>query len=168
MLQINFYRLMKDQLTSLHLNHDKLLLYHSRFIEKHRTDKEIRIMHAVDDKEGFIAITTQVVEVSLDIDYDILFTQLAPLDALVQRFGRVNRKGSKSITEPNVLVYTYGDKDRLVYGEDNLKNANDIVETYLAGKTPSEEQIIQLIDLQYPKESTLDAFKKNRKTLEQI
>ncbi len=157
---INFYRLMKDQFTSLQLNHDKLLLYHSRFIEKHRTDKEIRIMHAVDDKEGFIAITTQVVEVSLDIDYDILFTQLAPLDALVQRFGRVNRRGSKSITEPNVLIYTYGDKDRLVYGEDNLKNANDIMETYLAGKTPSEEQIIQLIDLQYPKESTLDAFKK--------
>jgi len=43
-------------------------------------------------KNPYILISTQVVEVSLDIDFSILFTELAPLDALVQRFGRVNRK----------------------------------------------------------------------------
>jgi len=35
---------------------------------------------------------TQAIEVSLDIDYEIIYTEPAPIDALLQRFGRVNRK----------------------------------------------------------------------------
>ena len=38
-------------------------------------------------------MATQVVEVSLDVDFDVLHTSGAPLDALLQRFGRVNRLG---------------------------------------------------------------------------
>jgi len=43
-------------------------------------------------KKPYILISTQVAEVSLDIDFSILFTERAPIDALIQRFGRVNRK----------------------------------------------------------------------------
>ncbi|MGH3874108.1 MAG: hypothetical protein ACRDSR_21845 [Pseudonocardiaceae bacterium] len=42
-----------------------------------------------------ILVATQVVEVSLDVDFDVLYTSGAPLDALVQRFGRVNRLGAR-------------------------------------------------------------------------
>jgi CRISPR-associated endonuclease/helicase Cas3 len=157
---INFYHSIKEQFNSQHLDSRNLLLYHSRFIEKHRGQKEAKIKCAINNKEGFVAITTQVVEVSLDIDYDILFTQLAPLDAMVQRFGRINRKGAKPISELNVLVYKNGYKDELVYGEDNLKNAKEITEMYLNDKKPSEQELTQLIDLQYPRESTLHTFKK--------
>ncbi len=158
---IDFYRKVRDAVTTQNLNTDRLLLYHSRFIEKHRGEKEKRIKDATDSNYGFIAITTQVVEVSLDIDYDILFTQLAPLDALVQRFGRINRKGSKSITKPNVLIYSNSRNDHLVYGgEENLEKAREIVESHLTGRSPSEEQISQLIDLQYPKDRTLADFQK--------
>jgi CRISPR-associated endonuclease/helicase Cas3 len=161
---INFYRRLKEVAISQNLNTDRLLLYHSRFIEKHRGEKEKRIKEAVESSDGFIAITTQVVEVSLDIDYDMLFTQLAPLDALVQRFGRINRKGLKSTTKPNVVIYSNGRNDHLVYGgEENLNKARDIVESRLTGRSPSEEQISQLIDLQYPKERTLEDFKKEWK-----
>lgn len=44
-----------------------------------------------------LLIATQAVEVSLDIDYDVAFIENAPIDALIQRFGRVNRAGKKMI-----------------------------------------------------------------------
>jgi CRISPR-associated endonuclease/helicase Cas3 len=55
------------------------------------------------------------VEASLDIDVDVLFTEIAPLDALVQRMGRVLRRygpmtspdNIPSLTEPNVFVWVF-------------------------------------------------------------
>ncbi|MEL7119925.1 MAG: CRISPR-associated helicase Cas3', partial [Bacteroidota bacterium] len=43
-----------------------------------------------------LVVSTQVVEVSLDISFDRMITQVAPLDALIQRFGRINRKRSNN------------------------------------------------------------------------
>ena len=71
---------------------DDVYLFHSRFTHK---DKE-RKMELVESIERGILVATQVVEVSLDIDYDVLYTEAAPVDALIQRFGRVNRRGLKS------------------------------------------------------------------------
>ena len=45
---------------------------------------------------GTILVATQIVEVSLDISYDVLFTEVAPIDALVRRLGRDNRRGLAS------------------------------------------------------------------------
>jgi CRISPR-associated endonuclease/helicase Cas3 len=44
------------------------------------------------ENEGKILVSTQVVEASLDLDADILFTEICPLDSLVQRMGRVARR----------------------------------------------------------------------------
>ncbi|MGQ9468450.1 MAG: CRISPR-associated helicase Cas3' [Nitrososphaerales archaeon] len=85
-------------------NEDKIMLYHSQFIVKDREEKEERL-EKIPDKVGFIAITTQVVEVSLDLDFDVLFTEIAPIDAVVQRIGRVNRRGKKGICD--VFVFKY-------------------------------------------------------------
>lgn len=69
-----------------------------------------------DEKEGKILIATQVVEVSLDIDADILYTELAPIDSLVQRMGRILRRirgkesyikylEAKQLTEQNIIIF---------------------------------------------------------------
>ena len=52
---------------------------------------------------GSILVATQVVEVSLDIDFDTLFTEPAPLEALVQRFGRVNRSRRHRLARVHVV-----------------------------------------------------------------
>lgn len=69
------------------LNVSKKVLLHSAFNGVDRNKKEAELM----SDEVKLLVGTQAIEVSLDIDYDVIFTEPAPLDALLQRFGRVNR-----------------------------------------------------------------------------
>jgi len=75
------------------------MLIHSRFKRCDRVEREIRLKMEFNGDGKFnpghnpcIVVATQVVEVSLDISFDRMITQCAPLDSLIQRFGRVNRK----------------------------------------------------------------------------
>ncbi len=61
--------------------------YHSKFIFRDRYRKERQIL----DEKPRLLIATQVVEVSLELDYDVMHTECAAFDALAQRAGRVNR-----------------------------------------------------------------------------
>jgi len=81
-------------------------LLHSRFILQHRKEKEKEIKTFFDSQEKGLWITTQLAEVSLDLDADYLFTELSTADSLIQRMGRCNRKGQKPTDEPNVFVFT--------------------------------------------------------------
>ncbi len=81
-------------------------LLHSRFILQHRKEKEREIKTFFDSSEAGLWITTQLAEVSLDLDADYLFTELSTADSLIQRMGRCNRKGEKETTTPNVFVFT--------------------------------------------------------------
>ncbi len=68
-------------------------LLHSGFNRRSRIEIEKEITHKDISKRPQLLIATQAVEVSLDIDYDVAFIENAPIDALIQRFGRVNRAG---------------------------------------------------------------------------
>ena len=84
-----------------------LHLLHSNFIREDRENKEKEILDfgkTEFDGEG-IWISTSLVEASLDIDFDYLFTELQDLNSLFQRFGRCNRKGKKSVDEANCFIY---------------------------------------------------------------
>jgi len=74
------------------------LLLHSRFRRKDRSAIEEAIQARFGTRQSRrpgLLVATQVVEVSLDVDFDVLHTSGAPLDALLQRFGRVNRLGTR-------------------------------------------------------------------------
>ena len=71
-----------------------VVAYHSRFrymdrVERHR---EVVDGFSSTEKRGLLAVTTQVAEMSLDLDADLLVTELAPVPALIQRLGRLNRR----------------------------------------------------------------------------
>ena len=86
---------------------DKINMLHSNFIREDRENKEKEILDfgkTEFDGEG-IWISTSLVEASLDIDFDYLFTELQDLNSLFQRFGRCNRKGKKSVDEANCFIY---------------------------------------------------------------
>lgn len=68
--------------------------YHSRFkytdrVKRHR---EIVDTFASDEAVGVVAVTTQVAEMSLDLDADLLISEIAPIPSLIQRLGRLNRR----------------------------------------------------------------------------
>ena len=81
-----------------------MMLIHSRFKRGDRAALESRLKKEFngDGSKEFgdglmpcLVISTQVVEVSLDISFDRMITECAPLDGMIQRFGRVNRKRNK-------------------------------------------------------------------------
>ena len=77
---------------------DAVCLFHGRFNMKDRKKKEAKLGFK---KLPKVLVATQVVEVSLDISFDLGFFEGAPIDALVQRMGRVNRQGE---TPASILV----------------------------------------------------------------
>lgn len=85
-------------------------LLHSKFTVEDRKQKEDEILKDgnpknVNDKIK-VWISTQIVEASLDIDFDIMFTELSELLGLFQRFGRVYRKRTLESDIPNIYVFT--------------------------------------------------------------
>jgi len=67
-------------------------------------------------RQPIVLVATQVVEVSLDIDLDTVYTDPAPLEALVQRFGRINRRRKQTDLAP-VHVYRLPDDGQKIYDQ---------------------------------------------------
>ncbi len=76
---------------------DKVSLFHSRYAMKDRLaiEKDVCARFGKDStpavREGQVLIATQVVEQSLDLDFDVMISDLAPMDLLIQRAGRLQR-----------------------------------------------------------------------------
>jgi len=98
------YSKLKDQ------NVENINLFHSRFIKADRKEKEDAICKfgRRKNKEHGIWIATQVVEASLDIDFDILITELSDINGLFQRLGRCYR--SRNFNDNGYNCYVYIDK----------------------------------------------------------
>ena len=95
---------------------ETLDLFHARFAQGDRLDVERRVLarfgreSAAAERAGRILVATQVVEQSLDVDFDLVITDLAPVDLLIQRAGRLWRHmdvrpaSSRAIEGPAMLV----------------------------------------------------------------
>ncbi len=114
-----------EELQELGIDSDDIVLYHSTFKKRDRAKKEELIFKKLKEKNPFILVATQIVEVSLDIDFDVMFTDNAPIDSLIQRFGRVNRK--KSI-ERKGEIYIYQVENPLPYRDTILDLTFETIE----------------------------------------
>lgn len=87
------------------LQGENVWLLHSKYIRRDRAYLEKKIMEFSESDESGIWITTQIVEASLDIDFDILYTEMCTADSLLQRMGRCNRKGRYCPEEANIIIF---------------------------------------------------------------
>lgn len=92
-------------------------MLHGGFHLLDRRDIEGCITNEILAKRPQLLVATQAVEVSLDIDYDVAFIENAPIDALIQRFGRVNRAGSKSPAPIFLYENIIGNVDKIYDNE---------------------------------------------------
>lgn len=124
------------------------LLIHSRFRRGDRARLEQGVRDYADAPGPCIVSATQVVEVSLDVSFDILVTDAAPLDALAQRFGRVNRhaRGGVMLKPVVIVAPSKADRDILPYDAATVRRS---VEALPEG--PLRERDLQRrIDRVYP------------------
>lgn len=108
-------------------------IFHARFsfIDRDRIEKEIMSAYGKGDRSGggSVVVATQVVEQSLDLDFDILYTQLCPVDILFQRIGRLYRhvrEGRNGIPVCIVLCPEgdYFGKHQYIYGQTGHNGGN--------------------------------------------
>ena len=114
--------------------------YHSRFKLADRRTRHNAVIDSFQTSPGpLLAITTQVCEMSLDLDADILITEYAPIAALIQRMGRCNRRGKPGDGKLGE-VYIYPPTDSLPYKPEEIRETRPFVNA-LAGRVFSQSDL---------------------------
>lgn len=99
-------------------------IYHSRFRYCDRVQKHSAVIDAFKADGPAVACATQVAEMSLDLSATLLVTELAPVPALIQRLGRLNRKATSGVPSQPFIVIDVGD-DHLPYSPTELQSARE-------------------------------------------
>lgn len=89
-----------------------IMLIHSRYKRSRRQELEQKLRDEYNTMQKVcIVVSTQVVEVSLDISFDVMVTECAPIDAMIQRFGRINRIRTYETIGKYKLIYVISPLD---------------------------------------------------------
>lgn len=128
------------------------MLVHSRFKRGVRSKLESDLRNIYNNStEACLVVSTQVVEVSLDISFDLMVTECAPIDALIQRFGRINRKRSLETIGHYKPIYILAPPtkktDALPYGLEVLQRTFEVLP---GGELLKERESQSMIDSVYP------------------
>lgn len=128
------------------------LIYHSRFRYMDRVARHKAVVSGFGKPGPCFAVTSQVAEMSLDLSADLLVSDLAPVPALIQRLGRLNRRSTPEDPQPittalilpvdRPLPYTQADLDEartwLVALGDQPRGQTDLVMAWQPRRAESE------------------------------
>jgi len=126
------------------LHHDCRLpsiLYHSRYKYRDRIQRHREFIKRFGSDLAVIGISTQVAEMSLDIDSDILITEIAPIPSLIQRLGRLNRRLSPENPGPARDAFFFDVERTSPYKLDQLKMSEEWLERLDTGESISQADL---------------------------
>lgn len=130
---------------------DRVLCYHSRFRLKDRQERHRETVDAFGyGKPPRIAVATQVAEMSLDLDADVLITEVAPVTSLVQRFGRANRHLARGDAFRAEILF-YDPEVPRPYTREDLAAANQFLEAVGTAEV-SQRRLAELLEEYAPEE----------------
>jgi CRISPR-associated endonuclease/helicase Cas3 len=163
---VNKSILLKQKLDELLGDKHKIILLHSRFMTKDRFKKEEEIFDLLNQNVPHILIATQVAEVSLDISYDYLFTELSSFSSFIQRCGRVNRFNN-FVKYENVFVFypseinklSERNKNKYPYLNEEIKELEQIL-LEIKNKDYNEFDLINIFDEINSKDDFIKKYQK--------
>ncbi len=121
------------------------LCYHSEFIMKDRLEKEEQLTDKEKNKSIQLVIATQAMEVSLDVSFDFMFSECAPMESLIQRVGRCNRYNEN--LDSIFYIYNYSDISYSKVYKESQKILENTRKLLLSNQGRlSEKDIAQLLD----------------------
>jgi len=155
------------------------LLLHSRLLEKEKArrikeikdtlEKQQNKKETKDPIEGMIVISTQIVEASVDIDFDILITEMSPIDSQIQRWGRIYRNRGEDYRgeKPNIYIFSSNDKGTFaIYDEDVIlateKKIKEVSDSNLVLDYKNEIDLIKKVFSEKVQDNTQDKTLEDR------
>jgi CRISPR-associated endonuclease/helicase Cas3 len=135
---------------------EKVLNYHSRYRLCDRQKKHQVTVEAF-QQLGLpaVAVATQVCEMSLDLDADVLITETAPVTSLVQRFGRANRHRARG-DDFRARLYTYTSPEGSApYAPEELRAAENFLAD-VGTDDVSQQTLAKKLELHAPPEPRAD------------
>jgi CRISPR-associated endonuclease/helicase Cas3 len=117
-----------------------VFILHSRFLPEDRSNIEVDMKGVFRSRKCGCLVTTQVCEVGLDVSCDVMLTEVAPPDSLVQRIGRCARKGGDG------QVYIYDVEFSAPYKEEMLEKTKQSITEHLDGKIFGWEEELEFVN----------------------
>lgn len=122
----NIYKLLRRKID----NSDDIILYHAMFTHYDRAyskdSKEAKILAWKNnnaESDHWIIVSTQAIEISIDISCTIMHTEIAPIDAIGQRGGRLNRGGSYHNNKAKMIIYKTENYKPYFFGKNGETNS---------------------------------------------
>lgn len=150
-----------------HFGEEHIQLLHSRFLAVDRAQKEKELFAKLgsdgERPQHCIVVGTQIFEQSCDLDFDVLISDICPMDLLIQRIGRLHRHERNYQSRPSKLstpqCYITGMSDsvfdrgaELIYGKYLLMNTRELIRKLPSSELEIPKNIPNLVQKAYQPE----------------
>lgn len=122
-----------------------VIVYHSRFRYDDRSPIHKDLIQRFAGNEPVLVFATQVTEMSLDISSDYMVTEKAPVPALIQRMGRLNRHNPVG-TKPVDIILPEADNIYAPYNKEQFENSDLWIQNLQEQRILSQRDLISLWD----------------------
>jgi len=132
-------------------------------------NEKIKSGEKINSDERIVVVSTQIVEASVNVDFDILINEISTIDSQVQRWGRIyrNRDSDYKDEKPNIIIFSKTDKfTNSIYDKDVVEKTNEVLKEIKINAILDYSSERELIERVFEKE--IDGKSLTKKYVEEI
>ncbi len=136
----------------------------TNIIPAHRFERIEKVRNSIAEDKAPILISTQVVEAGVDLDFDMGFRDLGPIDSIIQVAGRINRNNNLEKSHSKLYIVDFGDAKK-IYGQVTASQSKKVLQS--KAEFP-EEEYLGLVDRYFDDISERSSFSRFNKIFESM